>query len=187
MAEKKVGELEAKDLEKKLSEVQKKLHELEAQKKVYELEVQEFEAKIEAQLKVAKSRLYKAKMKIKKWYFKSPAKSKEYKAKVKRKKYFHTLPPNWNNSKNYSSFSSLSSLSYSSSTSYLVPCPPRSSACPSPKKEDSQKKRKTASVPKEIKAKSPNDQCNCVEDDSDDDNDDQYDWVVYSKKTGMPI
>ena len=146
MAKKKVGELDVQELEKKVRESQKKLHELEAQKKVYELEVQEFEAKIEAQLKVAKSRLYKAKMKVKKWYFKEVKR-------MKRKKYFHTLPPNWNNSKNYSSCSSLSSLSYSSSTSYLVPCPPRSSACPSPKKEDSQKKRKTASSPKEIVTK----------------------------------
>ena len=107
-----VGELDVQELEKKVCESQKKLHELEAQKKVYELEVQEFEAKIEAQLKVAKSRLYKAKMKVKKWYFKE----------VKRMKYFHTRPLNWNNSKNYSSCSSLSSLSYSSSTSYLLPC-----------------------------------------------------------------
>lgn len=69
MAEKKVGELDVQELEKKVRESHRKLHELEAQKKVYELEVQEFEAKIEAQLKVAKSRLYKAKMKVKKWYF----------------------------------------------------------------------------------------------------------------------
>ena len=62
-----VGELDVQELEKKVRESQKKLHELEAQKKVYELEAQE----LEAQLNVAKSKEYKAKMKLKK-YFKSP-------------------------------------------------------------------------------------------------------------------